>query len=99
MKVQDLIELINNSKELYCLDTVVSIIPNDSKCVAIELNINKHRWFSTAVDVYACEDGYVGVRGVNAIYSEDFEPIDCNFPCTACEYVAVQITSYQPKLI
>lgn len=99
MKVHDLIELINNSEELYCLEDVEDIIPENIKCVAKELDVNKRRWFSTAVDVYACEDGYVGVRGVNAIYSENFEPIDCNFPCTACEYVAVQITSYQPKLI
>ena len=97
MKVQDLIELINNSKELYCLDTVASIIPNDIKCVAAELNINRHRWFSTAVDVYACEDGYVGILGINDIYDECAEPIDCDFPCTACEYVEVQNPSYQPK--
>lgn len=97
MKVQDLIELINNSKELYCLDAVASIIPNDIKCVAVELNINRHHWFSTAVDVYACEDGYVGVCGVNTIYSEHMSPRDCNYPCEAFEYEPVQITSYKPK--
>ena len=97
MKVQDLIELINSSGELYCLDDVSDIIPEDVKCVAEELDIDKHRWFNTAVNIYACEDGYVGVRGVNTIYDEYTEPLDCDFPCKAFEYEAIQITSYKLK--
>jgi hypothetical protein len=97
MKVQDLIELINNSEDLYCLEDAEDIIPNDINCVASELDVDKHRWFSTAVDVYACEDGYVGVCGVNTIYSEYMSPRDCNYPCEAFEYESVQIISYKPK--
>ena len=97
MKVQDLIELINNSEELYCLSDVEDIIPKDIKCVAEELDVDKHRWFSTAVNVYACEDGYVGVCGINIVYSEYTNPQDCNYPCEAFEYEPVQITSYKPK--
>jgi hypothetical protein len=97
MKVQDLIELINNSEDLYCLEDAEDIIPKDINCVASELDVDKHRWFSTAVDVYACEDGYVGVYGVNTIYSEHMAPRDCNYPCGALEYEPVQITSYKPK--
>lgn len=97
MKVHDLIELINNSEELYCLEDVEDIIPEDIKCVAKELDVNKRRWFSTAVNVYACEDGYVGVCGVNTIYDENTSPLDCDCICEAFEYEAVQITSYQLK--
>jgi hypothetical protein len=97
MKVQDLIELINNSEDLYCLGDAEDIIPKDVNCVASELDVDKHRWFSTAVDVYACKDGYVGVYGVNTIYSEHMAPRDCNYPCGALEYELVQITSYKPK--
>jgi hypothetical protein len=97
MEVQDLIELINNSKDLYCLGDVEEIIPKDIDCVAEELYVNKHRWFSTAVNVYACKNGYVGICGVNTIYSEHMSPRDCNYPCGALEYEPVQITSYKPK--
>lgn len=97
MKVKDLIKLINNSENLYCLGDVEDIIPRDIECVASELDVDKHRWFSTAVNVYACEDGYVGVYGVNTIYSEYMAPRDCNYPCGALEYEPVQITSYKPK--
>ena len=38
MKVRDLIELINNSENLYCLGHVEDIIPKDIECVAEELN-------------------------------------------------------------
>lgn len=97
MKVKDLIELINNSENLYCLGDAEDIIPRDIECVASELDVDKHRWFSTAVNIYACEDGYVGVYGVNTIYSEYMAPRDCNYPCGALEYEPVQITSYKPK--
>ena len=97
MKVQDLIDLINTSEELYCLEDVENIIPEDIKCVAKELDVNKHRWFSTAVNVYACEDGYVGICGINTIYNENTIPLDCDCICEAFEYEAIQITSYQLK--
>lgn len=97
MKVQDLIELINNSEDLYCLSDAEDIIPIDIECVASELDVDKHRWFSTAVDVYACEDGYVGVCGINTVYDENTDPRDCDFPCKAFEYEPVQITSYRQK--
>lgn len=62
------------------------------------LEIDKHRWYSTCVNVYACEDGYVGIRGVNDLYSDSMDYSDCDCCCAASEYEEVITITYKPKL-
>ena len=95
MKKQDLINLINNTEELYSLSEVEDIIPKEVKCVAEHLNIDNYRWFSVAVDVYACEDGYVGISGVYQLFSENMCDSDCDYLCEASEYEKVITTTYK----
>lgn len=62
MKVKELITLVNNNffYSLHDLDE----IENLPKCVAGGLELNQHRWCSTAINVYKCEDGFVGIWGI-----------------------------------
>lgn len=97
MKKNELIELINNG--CFCnIYDVEDIIPREVQCVAKDLEIDKHRWYSTCVNVYACEDGYVGIRGVDDLYSEAMVYSDCNCLCKASEYEEVTTITYKPKL-
>lgn len=94
MKKQDLINLINN-EELYSLSDAEDIIPIEIECVAEHLDINNYRWFNTAVDVYACEDGYVGIRGIYQLFSANMCCSDCDYPCEALEYEEVTVVTYK----
>lgn len=96
MKKEELIELINNDC-LYCLSDAEDTVPAEVECVVTGLEIDKHRWFSTCVNVYACEDGYVGICGVNQLYSEEMTCADCDFHCKASEYEEVMTITYVPK--
>ena len=97
MKKKELIDLINNDC-LYCLYAVEDIIPKEVQCVATNLNIDsRHRWYSTCVNVYACEDGFVGICGVNQLYSDMMTFSDCDCHCEASEYEEVQTITYKPK--
>ena len=95
MTKQDLINLINNNEELYSLLKAENIIPIEVKCVAEHLYVDKHRWFSTSVNVYACEDGYVGIRGVDQLFSPYMCFSDCDYLCEASEYEEVITTTYK----
>ena len=96
MKKKELIDLINNGRFPSLYDAE-GIIPEEVQCVAEGLEKGRHRWYSTCVDVYICEDGYVGIRGVDDLYSEAMVYSDCNFCCEASEYKAVATIIYKPK--
>lgn len=97
MKKNELIDLINNGC-FYSLYDAEDIIPEEVQCVAKGLEIDKHRWYSTCVNVYACEDGYAGIRGVNDLYSDNMDYSDCDCCCEASEYEEVTTITYKPKL-
>lgn len=96
MKKKELIELINNEC-LYSIREAEDIIPSEVPCVATDLELDRHRWYSTCVNVYACEDGYVGVWGLNQLYSEMMICSDCDCHCEASEYEEVQTITYKQK--
>lgn len=98
MKVKELIDLVNNDC-LYSLCDAEDIIPEEVKCVATDLNLDRHRWYSTCVNVYACEDGYVGIWGVNQLYSDMMLFSDCECPCEASEYEEVTTITYKLKQV
>lgn len=98
MKVQEAISKI----EVACLYALWMVNDyyeplKDCKCVAEGLNLDEHRWYSIATNVYECEDGFVGVRGVYQSFSEMQTWEDINVLCTAEEYIAVPSITYKPK--
>lgn len=98
MKVKELIELIDNSEEaLYSLDDFEDIIDGKCEKVASHLNLDEHRWYSRATDVYKCRDGYVGITAGYQLFSEQMDWSDACPNINVSEYEAVQKTTYQPK--
>ena len=99
MKVQEVIDLIND-KEIYSLYEVeYTINPHGTKrCpkVASGLNLDEHRWYSIATDVYQCEDGFVGITGAYQSFSEMQTWEDIGVICGAEEYKAIQTITYVP---
>lgn len=92
MTKAELIKLIEDEKAYALWD-----LPDaEWKQVAIELERDESRWYATAVNIYECDDGFVGVRGVCQIYSV-YTPEDIDFVCTACEYEPKTVITYVRK--
>ena len=89
MKVKDLISYINTNK-FYSLQDMEDSLQYDleefPKRVAKNLEIDKHRWYEVSTSVYKLEDGFVGIRGVSNIYTENMDAEECCFKCSAAEY-------------
>lgn len=96
MKVNELINYINDNN-FYNLNLVYEKIKGQVNQVAKGMHLDRHRWYSTATDVYECEDGYVGIYGVYQIFSEQMEYEDADVKCYAEEYVAVPRITYISK--
>lgn len=97
MKVQELIDLIISEYPIYSVWDAEEIIGKKAEKVASGLELDEHRWYSIATDVYKCDDGFVGVRGAYQSFSELQGWPDIDVPCFAEEYEAVQTITYQPK--
>lgn len=96
MKTFDLISKINNSVEsIDTLDSLEDIIDLPD-CVAQGLELDEYRWYSTAVNVYECENGFVGVYGVYQIFSEETDPSEIGIQCVARLYKQVPSVTYKP---
>lgn len=101
MKVKEFIDIIDNN-DIYSLYDVCDYIEDQIKVgeikrVATGLELDKHRWYSTAVDVYQCEDGYVGVEGAYQSFSEYDTWKDLGIICEAAEYKPVETITYVMK--
>lgn len=95
MKVQELINLISENK-LYSLCDAEDLIGDKATKVDSGIDLDSHRWFSIAADVYKCDDGYVGVYGVFQNFSEMQTYEDINILCEAEEFEAITRVSYLP---
>ena len=93
MNKQELIDLINNA---YChsLWPAEDIIPGNISQVAEGLKLDQHRWYSTAINVYQCEDGFVGIWGAYQSFSEMQTWEDLDIICEAFPMKQVQTITY-----
>lgn len=96
MKVQEIIDLVNK-EPLYSLWHAEDVIRGKAKQVASGLNLDEHRWYSTAVDVYQCDDGFVGVWGAYQSFSEMQTWQDIDIVCEASKYKEVLSVTYEPE--
>ena len=99
MKVQELINYVN-SNIFYSIDEFEdSLIDRqlELKTISEDIETDRHRWYEVSTTIYKVEDGYVGVRGVTHLYSEDMTYSDCAYLCKASEYEEVQTISYRVK--
>ncbi len=99
MKVAELIEAINSQglNSLWEVHDTYGRGENAPKRVAEGLSLDEYRWYSTAVNVYECEDGYVGVYGAYQSFSEMQTWEDLDVICEASEYEPMQTTTYKPR--
>lgn len=86
MKVQELIDRVNSATNCYSIYNAEDLIGDEIECVASNLDIHEHRWFTISTSVYKLEDGYVGITGISSLKSELMGYSDCDFPCIAEEY-------------
>lgn len=94
MKAQELIELING-EPLYSLWDADDVIGSEATMVAKGLKLDIHRWYSKAVNVYKCDDGFVGVCGPYQLFSEEMVWSDTE-ACKAALYKEVKTVTYKP---
>ena len=105
MKVQEVIDLVNNNKDAF-IDlwslTDEDVLEENN----IELNLGDfvmklpgkvHRWYTEATNVYKCDDGYVGITGFDYGHGDSVDPRDCFCHCNAKEFEEFATVSYRPK--
>ena len=101
MKVKELIDYVNSNGFYSLWNLENSLYYNNSKDlpqrVAENLEIEEYRWYEISTSVYKLEDGFVGIRGVSKIYSENMNPEDCCTKCTASEYQEIPSVTYKRK--
>lgn len=95
MTVSEFIDFVNSSN-FYSLGEVEDVAEG-VKRVASGLDLDEHRWYSTAIDVYKCSDGFVGVFGAYQSFSEAQMWSDIDILCEAEEYEEYTTVSYRPK--
>ena len=65
------------------------------KCVAEGLDVDKHRWYETSINVYAVGEWLLGICGPSDLFSESSSYSDLFAETTAFEMEAVQSVTYQ----
>lgn len=96
MKVQEAIDLINNSEEsLYSIFDAEELI--EGKEIVEHQDLDEHRWYSTAIRVYEMEDGYLGIWGAYQSFSEMQSWSDICVTCYAFEMESVHSVKYVRK--
>ena len=78
MEVQEAIELINNSDDLYCINDAVELLEGEAKLLADGIDVSRHRLFEISTSYFELDNGILGIRGVSKIYSEMMSALDCN---------------------
>jgi len=97
MKVQEIIDLVNN-KHLYSLNDVKNVIGNKAKQVTRQrTNVGNCMPYSTAIDIYKCDNGFVGVWGISQLFSKEETLEDMGVVCQASEYRKEVTVRYWPK--
>ena len=97
MKVNEVINLIQDNYPLYSLYSAEELINNKTQKVASNLYIDERRHYEISTDVYKCEDGYIGITGPSKLYSEQNSWEDIDEPCFASEFIAVSTITYKQK--
>lgn len=97
--IQELSDYINKENKFYSLtefenSEVFSYINAPTLIEKQINNIDNYLYYITKI--YKCEDGFIGVTGIDVIYN-DMNAEDFNEICHAEEYTPVPSTKYIPK--
>lgn len=106
MKVQEIITLYNEEIEKEDYNVPYSIgdaedilfdLDKNLECVASKLDFDEHRWYIITTNVYKCEDGFIGIRGVSSLKSEMMGYSDCCIDVDIFECIEKQTVTYIKK--
>lgn len=97
MTVKEFIQIVNEGEfwSLWAVDD--SSLGEGFERIESGNDLDEHRWYSTAEDIYKLEDGYVGVRGLFQMFSELSCPKDFSIKCKAYEVEPVPSIKYIKK--
>lgn len=97
MKKQELIDFVNTRKFYWLPDFEISEELNENVCrllVSTQDYIFED-WYCIATNVYKCEDGFVGVTGIDNLSAGTCEPAEeFDVVCHAEEYSEVPSVKY-----
>ena len=101
--MQDLIKYLNGLDITQRSLDLKEDIPEDifqkyfTNCVASEIEPDKRRWYETAISVYKTDFGFLGVRLITQLYSEQSEVIDMYVTLKFFEMREEQTVTYVKK--
>lgn len=86
-----------DSKGFYTLDDFENFFGNEIESVKVGVDVNPSNIYTLSTNIYKTSNGYVGVRGISALYAkfDDISKLDCR--CVADEYKRVVKYDYVPK--
>jgi hypothetical protein len=98
MNFEETMKHINDAK-FNSLWDVDEYFEYDRKINACEegLDVDKHRWYETTINVYPIGDRFLGVCGLSQMYSEMSSAEDCMCTSEAFEMKEVNTVSYIKK--
>lgn len=95
MGMKDIINFINNI-EIPSLHHLEDFIDTELDVVQ-DLDIEEHRWYTTATRVFKLEDGVLGVNGPRSLKNESLSYGDLSHACSAFEMQEINVISYKRK--
>lgn len=95
MTVKEAVKKINNGKFFSLWESVEEVL-DDIEPIVKELNLDHHRWYTVATNVYKLDDGFIGITGVIDLRG-DMDFSDCSYETIAEEYEEFTTISYRPK--
>lgn len=96
MKVQEFIKLVNDGK-YPCMYEMEENVGSNAVLVDTGLDRKFYSGYVNAINVYQCDDGYVGALGPIEKFDEFANWEDLFEACFAEEYVAQRSVTYRPK--
>lgn len=97
MKVKEFIQMINEGEFWSLGDVNNNDLGEEFEPIESGNNLDEHRWYSTAEDIYKLEDGYVGVWGLFQIFFKWGYAEDYGIKCEAYEVEPVPSIKYIKK--
>lgn len=70
----------------------------EGNLVARGLDVDKHRWYETIIDVFKCGEEFIGVRHVGMTYSEMQDIDSLDWQLEFFEMEKIHTVTYKPMI-
>ena len=95
MKVKEFIDTISGTR-FYSLHDVVKHFGDDLPFKVGQVENEEYLQYAVATDIYHLEDGFVGVNGLDFTKSAYLKAEECEYICSAKEYIKVTRPVFLP---